>query len=1053
MKKIIVTILAIFVAGITSLYAEELTGTVVVDGQPVPATYIKLSDNSVALGNGHNACVAHYVSGFLSVPGTVDIDGHTYTVTEVSSLAFRLCDGLTGVEFKEGVTRVGTFAFSGCRNVTEITLPESMQSLGSGAFQSCLPSLKSVTCKGATPPRWEYNDVFAFHSKGISDNAAEIIPATVRLYVPDEDTYLNANYTNPSIGWTTADGWGSFTYIHIGQATYHIATPLDLHLLREIASVGHMYAQIGVVSLDADIDMSAYPWDDGGIGMNEVESFDAEFRGNGHTISNLTVTSNGYGGFFSHYGGHRIQDVTFKNCTFKSTKAAAEQYPDGVMGGVVGECGKVTLMNVCLDNCYVESYFGTNGMLVGRCLTSDGVDFINCVVKNSRCCYHTAPSYNGDLVGMCYGGTATDCAIFDTEVDEMLGWYPYPFVGKCDENTNFYVTRSYNTRSSHGYNPATERPYWCYEYAPADNVVYSQVVLENNRNVNYIDEQGNPATKNYAMSASLSEKSAYFKSLFMVAELGLEHWAYQDGEFPVPATMEHLLPQPQVNRATYRPAGMKTSRVNGLSPDGAIPSEAWSDLSDNTGFRSYSYKTSRLWIDDDFTTDNPSSMHNPMLPIGSARITSTGGITFDRVLGVTKNGTAEVSVPNAVLDDQGNPMKDENGDYITDGRTKLYDYDLYKATGYTLYLPYEINLNGHGGIYRPTGMRRNGGSVTMEIQRVKDGVVRPWIPYYVSVLDAPVKLGVDYEIVLEPRDFGLYYDTFDSGNFRIYGNPCKFTPGSDITAYQLQDDNTWIAPSQSMPPFTCYITNESGEALDRFAVAVELPLADDGDNEEIIASYEGNVVDVVLEGRTFYKDDTWYTLCLPFDLNNFSGTPLEGASVRRLLGSQFNEEDASLKLSFAPCGSIEAGKPYLVKWPAAPRVENPVFEAVTIKNESAQVVKNGPVRFIATFSPLKLPASDKLLYMGDDNQLLYPEEPLQMNAFRGFFMLDGSVVGKSSAIRRIVLDVSDVPTAVEELPAERVPDNHWYSIDGRLLRGKPTAAGVYIHAGKVVFIK
>ena len=37
------------------------------------------------------------------------------------------------------------------------------------------------------------------------------------------------------------------------------------------------------------------------------------------------------------------------------------------------------------------------------------------------------------------------------------------------------------------------------------------------------------------------------------------------------------------------------------------------------------------------------------------------------------------------------------------------------------------------------------------------------------------------------------------------------------------------------------------------------------------------VWNVMLKDRTFYHDGNWNTLCLPFELTSFEGTPLEGA--------------------------------------------------------------------------------------------------------------------------------------------------------------------------------
>ena len=96
----------------------------------------------------------------------------------------------------------------------------------------------------------------------------------------------------------------------------------------------------------------------------------------------------------------------------------------------------------------------------------------------------------------------------------------------------------------------------------------------------------------------------------------------------------------------------------------------------------------------------------------------------------------------------------------------------------------------------------------------------------------------------------------------------------------------------------------------------EVELADAADNsstiDAIIGSGKANNKIVVLNGRTFYHDGNWNTLCVPFSVSNFSGTPLEGATVMKLGSS--NLSGSTLTLNFTEVTSIEAGQPYIVKW-------------------------------------------------------------------------------------------------------------------------------------------
>ncbi|MBO4820906.1 MAG: hypothetical protein J5548_05515 [Prevotella sp.] len=100
-----------------------------------------------------------------------------------------------------------------------------------------------------------------------------------------------------------------------------------------------------------------------------------------------------------------------------------------------------------------------------------------------------------------------------------------------------------------------------------------------------------------------------------------------------------------------------------------------------------------------------------------------------------------------------------------------------------------------------------------------------------------------------------------------------------------------------------------------------LKLHDNGSNAEAIAENNNSFANVVLSGRTLYRDGTWNTLCLPFDVNDFAGTPLEGFTVMELdtetalngHKTGFDMIDIAYYLNFKPATSIKAGTPYIVR--------------------------------------------------------------------------------------------------------------------------------------------
>jgi len=191
------------------------SAAVEVEGEEIPATYVLRTDAEngttyALLGGGYYAAISQYVSGKVVVPDQVTLDGTTYAVGGINDLAFLMCTEISHVVLPEGVKRIGDFAFYACTGLEEVDLPSTLASIGTGAFID-LPNLKSVICRSETPPVWEYNDVFCLHKDGISDTKTYRTD-DVTLWVPEgsQQAYQDANFTNPDLGWTTADGWGYF---------------------------------------------------------------------------------------------------------------------------------------------------------------------------------------------------------------------------------------------------------------------------------------------------------------------------------------------------------------------------------------------------------------------------------------------------------------------------------------------------------------------------------------------------------------------------------------------------------------------------------------------------------------------------------------------------------------------------------------------------------------------------------------------------------------------------------------------------------------------------
>lgn len=242
-------------------------------------------------------------------------------------------------------------------------------------------------------------------------------------------------------------------------------------------------------------------------------------------------------------------------------------------------------------------------------------------------------------------------------------------------------------------------------------------------------------------------------------------------------------------------------------------------------------------------------------------------------------------------------------------------------------------------------------------------------------------------------------------------------------------------------------------------------LIDNANNSTAISAGSGQ--HILLQDRTLFTDGGWNTLCLPFSIpDSATGySPIAGAQVKALSSSTFS--DGTLTLNFTPAKTIEAGKPYIIKWNTtiAGNLSDPVFTSVTVSTTTTTSVETTYVDFIGTYSPIIWDKENKsILFLGAANTLYYPQPSGGQNPFinscRAYFELKGITAGTPSSpgIKSFALNFDDdTTTGVTTLAtAERAGEGSWYDLSGRKMvksSNRPISRGVYIHNGKKVVIK
>ena len=257
-----------------------------------------------------------------------------------------------------------------------------------------------------------------------------------------------------------------------------------------------------------------------------------------------------------------------------------------------------------------------------------------------------------------------------------------------------------------------------------------------------------------------------------------------------------------------------------------------------------------------------------------------------------------------------------------------------------------------------------------------------------------------------------------------------------------------------------------------------LELSDEDDNSTAIdaaANANGKIYNVTLSGRTLSKSGEWNTLCLPFSMNatQIAASDLAGATIKELEPSTSNlDANGTLTMYFTTASSIEAGKPYIVKWEdASGSVSNPTFPGVIVSSTAPTAVEfannantSDVCQFVGQYSPFSIVASgatgndqgnlNEILMLGSGSTLGYSQNARTLKCFRCHFYVPAN--GGAGA-RAFVLDFGDGSselTGIISITADqRSTDGATYTLDGRKLNGMPTAKGVYIQNGRKVVIK
>lgn len=214
-----------------------------------------------------------------------------------------------------------------------------------------------------------------------------------------------------------------------------------------------------------------------------------------------------------------------------------------------------------------------------------------------------------------------------------------------------------------------------------------------------------------------------------------------------------------------------------------------------------------------------------------------------------------------------------------------------------------------------------------------------------------------------------------------------------------------------------------------------------------IKEYDKTAVHFKLK-RSFVADDTWYTICLPFNVAKeqlvevFGGKKVELRTFDHMEG---------MVMYFKSVENLEAGVPYLIK--PNKNLDNLLFENVKIDMAAHPDLQVGADGYFmkGTYQATELNPDGTNLFLGDNNTFFRPSEnDHRMKGTRVYFIIPRKAVGKvlSYDTETIIDGIVDVEVNSQS-NSQKV-----YNINGVYVGDnfRNLTPGVYIVSGKKVVV-
>ena len=905
--------------------------------------------------------------------------------------------GLTSVTIGNGVTSIGNFAFIGCQSLATATIGNSVATIGENAFDHC-DAMTSVTLPASVTSlnQGAFKNCVGLQRIDIQHDGAVSLAGNVF----QNDNELQYIFF-PSIAAEQANTTGNWS----GFASKRRAKFGNQHF--GVTTEGGTAAYAIATADDLRNLAAAVNAGNSGSGKTFRQTADIAFNHPANETDeyeeNYEAIGGYHGGFRYFYGTYDGGDHTISGIRIRKTHLGSENSNQGLFGRINNGAN---IHDVHLTDARIKGD-GTIGGIVGR---ANAGTVSGCTVTNSTI---TANSSCGTI-----------CGSKDSNATLRNNYY-HGCTGKgCD---------GADLATDNGAMPA-------HLVTPADASVTIQTAMADELGFS-CDSDGDDVAENYwrqgaelTLGNTLGEAPEYYALNYATTAGTINGSTLTVGN--ADATVSAAIRSDgQPHSITYMKADGTTDQADAIALDG------YETAVKEYGNYGVYLAAGTYYVGHDISYDYK------IVPDGDITLILGNGKTMTLASNVTGiQGTIDLTIYGQSLD----PVTAGTLRYDGTSNLGIYVGDYTQHSGNVSLIC--SDYNGVKALEAST-VTLNGGKLTITANSTNAKAIRASMTVTITggQLDATATGTNAVGILTSSSSYGDITLGWTNADDYIHVSSYKVNQSGTV---KIADGQSIYNGSEVLSGTITDMSKLNGKTLRPYKT---ITLADAADNSSTIREWNGSVADVTLTGRTLYKDGDWNTLCLPFDVA-LAGSTLEGATLMELdtegtyNGKQTGlANDGTLYLYFKTATSIEAGKPYIIKWASGSNIENPVFTGVTIDNTASTEVAFTGGTFKGTYSPIVWDTENKsILFVGTNNTLYWPTAGGHVNACRAYFDL-----GSASA-REFVMNFdgeNEVTSLPQPLQKEGSQADAWYTLDGRKLNGKPTTKGLYIHNGKKVIIK